>query len=250
VKYSFLLPYWKRESFKSTLISFLHHYAGRDDYEVVIAEDITNVEDVPHHQKLMGIIEEFKTKINIVYSLDEKRTYNSAPKYNTAFRHSSGQFVIVSNPENFHESNILAGLDAEFKTNPNSYVICSCKAVYFEKQVIDIFEENASFKFWQWYQHSIHNNRMLHFCGALSRDNYKKIGGFDERYSRGIAYEDNSFLKRVEFGGLPIIIRDDLVTCHIEHDRGYLHSNNDLYKLNEQLWIQQLITNDFFEKFV
>jgi len=251
MKYSFLLPYWKRESFKSTLISFLHHYGSRSDYEIVIAEDITNVEDPQHHQKLLNLIDEFKGRLNLIHCVDEKKSYNSARKYNVAFKNSSGQFLIVSNPENFHEENILAGLDDEFGKNPNAYVICSCKAVYFNNQVIDKYEDyKPNCRFWQWYQHSMINNRMLHFCTALSRENFIKIGGFDERYCDGIAYEDDSFLKRVQFGGLDLVLRDDLVSMHIEHDRTYLHTNQDLYRINQNLWIRQLTTNDFFEKFV
>ena len=125
MKYSFLFPYYKRESFKSTLISFLHHYSGRDDYEVIVIEDIVNHETPEHHEKLLQIIDEFKDRIKIVLCLDTLKSYNSAKKYNIGFKSSSGQFIILSNPETFHVANILNGLDGEFEKNPNNYIICS-----------------------------------------------------------------------------------------------------------------------------
>ena len=255
MKYSFLLPYCKRNSFRSSLISFIHHYSGnpyhpRNDVEVVVIEDITNNESKQHHEELMAIIDQFKNQINFVYCLDDFRSYNSAKKYNIGFRKSSGQFIILSNPETFHEVNILFGFDEEFNINPNVYIICSCKAVTFTSPNINNFDEYQNSQFVRWYQHSRMNNRLLHFCSALSRENYIRIGGFDERYCTGIAYEDDSFRHRVMMNGIPSILRDDLVTIHIEHERGYLEQNQPLYALNGSLWARQLQTNDFFMRFV
>lgn len=250
MKYSILFPYCRRESLKSSLISFVHHYSNRNDYEVILVEDLANSEEPENHNRLLNIIEEFKDKISIKYSLDDFRSYNSAKKYNIGYKNSTGQFLILSNPETFHEVNILNGLDEQFSKDPNCYVMCSCLAVNFPKQAIDTFEEYRSCTPTIWYQHSQHNNRMLHFCSALSRENYQKIGGFDEKYCKGIAYEDDSFRHRVLFNNIPIVLRDDLVTLHIEHSRQYLEDNRNLYRLNEELWRRQHATNDFFEKFV
>ena len=254
MKYSFLLPYCKRNSFKSSLVSFLHHYKNqyspRDDFELVVIEDVVNREDEQHHKRLMDTIDEFKDRLNFVYCIDEYKSYNSAKKYNVGFGHSTGQFIVTSNPEIFHETNVLAGFDEEFSMNPNEYVICSCRAATFANPAIDSFDEYRNSRFFRWYQHSRMNNRFLHFCTALSRENYLKVGGFDERYCGGIAYEDDSYRQRILMNGIPFILRDDLVTIHIEHERGYLEQNQQLYRLNGSLWAQQLQTNDFFVKFV
>jgi hypothetical protein len=255
MKYSFLLPYCKRNSFRSSLISFVYHYSQnpyypRNDFEVVVIEDITNKESATHHNELMAIIDEFKDKINIVYCLDEFRSHNSAKKYNVGFKNSTGQFMVLSNPETFHEVDILSGFDEEFSINPNSYIICSCRAMTFAKPSIDTFEEYRNSQFFRWYQHSRMNNRCLHFCSALSRENFIRVGGFDERYCSGIAYEDDSFRHRVQANGIPFVLRDDLIVIHIEHERGYLEQNQLLYAFNGNLWSQHLQTNDFFMKFI
>jgi hypothetical protein len=250
MKYSFLLPYCKRDSFESSIISFLYHYSDRNDYELVIVEDLASSEDQGHHDKLLDIIKRYESKINMVYCLDNFRSYNSAKKYNIGFKKSSGDFIVLSNPETFHTVNILAGFDQEFSNNPLAYIVCSCLAVDFPKQVIDKYEDHSQSRIIQWYQHSNFNNRMLHFCTALSRENYVRTGGFDEKYCAGIAYEDDCFLKRVQINGIPIAIRDEFITLHIEHSRQYLHDNQDLYRRNAQLYTMQLATHDFFEKFI
>jgi GT2 family glycosyltransferase len=91
---------------------------------------------------------------------------------------------------------------------------------------------------------------MFHFCSALSKNNYQKIGGFDERYCNGIAYDDNCFYERIRLNGLKIVLRDDLLTYHIEHSRQYISENMKLWGINATLFTRQQATNDFFEKFV
>ena len=250
MKYSFLLPYCKRDSFESSLISFLHHYSERKDYEIVLIEDISNHEDQGHHDNLLNIIKKYESLINMVYCFDDYRSYNSAKKYNIGFGKSTGEFLILSNPETFHKENVLKGLDEEFSKDPGVYVMCSCQAVHFNNPVIASFDDYNKCRWDMWYQHSQHNNRMLHFCSAISRENFLKVGGFDERYCRGIAYEDDSLRERIRLNNIPLIYRDDLITLHIEHSRQYLYDNKVLHDLNRDLYRNQQITNDFFEKFI
>ena len=48
-----------------------------------------------------------------------------------------------------------------------------------------------------WYQHSILNNRCLNFCTAITKKDLLELGGFDERFSNGLAYGDNEFILRI-----------------------------------------------------
>lgn len=248
MKYSFLFPYYKRPEIRITLLSFLHHYKDRSDYEVVIAEDKRSHDSFEDHKRLKEIIDEFKDKISITLVLDETLSYNSARKYNLAFKHSVGSYIITSNPECAHETNILSGLDEQFDKNQNVYVVCSCKAVNMTSPIdVNTFAE-TKYKMKQWYQHSGSNNRKFHFCSSMSRINYIKTG-FDERYCGGIAYEDNSFLKRIESRQIPIVVKDDLVSVHIEHPRSYTDPKTQakLVKINEELYKNQCAVGNFFD---
>jgi hypothetical protein len=187
MKYSLLMPYWKRPEIRHTFESFVHHYTSyRNDFEVIIIEDLRSKEDETAHKELLNIIDEYKDKFKIVYCLDNLRSYNSARKYNVGFEASSGKFIITTNPECFHEANVLAGLDKEFEVDANGYIVCSCKAVRFKVPVRQFDEMIKNNEMIMWYQHTAVNNRKLHFCSAMSRANYQKIGGFDDVKDNGI----------------------------------------------------------------
>jgi GT2 family glycosyltransferase len=222
MKYSILIPYHKRPTLQATLKSFSDLYASRNDYEIVIVESQRTYNDQNNHNGLLSILNEFTSKLTIKLSLNKDDGYSCAPAYNQAFKNSSGEFIIITNPESPHIVNILSELDKIFEQNKNTYVVCSCLAV----------NENGSPLIW--YQHSIYNNRRLHFCSAISRQNWLKTNGFCEAYSNGAAFEDDDFLERVKLLNIPIITRDDLVVYHIEHPREYL--SVELDAINRQLY--------------
>lgn len=218
MKYSVLVPYYKRLGhLHDTLISFIHHYSNRDDYEVVIAEDFKNAQNKKDHENLLDTIEEFRKKIPIIHSTLSTETWNPVLGFNDAAHRATGEYYVITNPECFHFANILDGLDEEFKDNKDSYVICGCanykRCNLFIKNFRDLRGEEA-----EWYQHSIHRDANFHFCTAISKQNWENIGGFDSAYSLGIAYDDADFRNSVLKARLPLKIRDDLLTIHIDHN--------------------------------
>lgn len=224
IKYSFLMPYYNRESLEDTLNSFVHWYPNRLDYEVVIIEGKTNSNSPVFHSNLLRIIAKFP-KLNIKHLLcSEKESFNPAGLYNFGCENSTGKIIVLTSPECYHEVNILEEFDKEFRRNRDIYVVCGCQAAKFE---------DGRFVFDRWYQHSLHINRLLHFCTALTRENFYKIEGFDEEYSKGIAYEDDDFREKILNSELKVVLRDDLVVTHINHNTEYQKSRQDLVKLNE-----------------
>jgi hypothetical protein len=244
------MPYMKRETLISTLISFQYHYTGRNDFEILIIEDVKNFVDVEAHGRLLKIVDMFKNILTIKIISDDLNCYNPSHRFNLGYKASRGEFILLTNPEVFHETNILKGLDDEFSKDSNNYIVCSCKAVQFDYPIFYCFQDAFKGRMIQWYQHTAYLNRLFHFCSAISRDNYKKIGGFDERYCKGIAYDDDCLVRRIQFNGIKIIPRDDLITGHIEHDRQYIENNKALWQINAALFHQQCCSKDFFEKFV
>lgn len=223
-KYSFLIPYHKRDSFQRTLESFKKFYSERTDYEVIIVESKWNFEDAIEKKKLRDIIETFKDIIPLYLYQNTDSGYSCAPAYNLAFSKCCGDFIILTNPESPHTLDILSEFDKIFKQNKDCYIVCACEAI------------QADGSHYNWYQHSIYNNRKLHFCSSLSRKNWLKTNGFCEEYSMGAAFEDNDFLERVKLLNIPIIVRDDLLVQHIEHDRSYILENLKLEDINRKLY--------------
>ena len=247
IKYSIILPYYKRPELKSTLVSFVYHYSNRKDYQVMVVEDSKNYEDQESHNQLHNIINEFRGIINIDCIVDNVVSYCPSRKYNIGFLNTYGQFILLSNPETPHETNILAGLDSEFDSNPNNYIVCSCKNCFLDKPIVDNFQEILNNRIDIWYQHSNIRNKLYHFCSAISRENYIKIGGFDERYMLGMAYDDDSLVERIKRNGINIKTRDDLISIHINHSREYQDNKSELITRNRDLFYKQMDTNDFYE---
>lgn len=225
MKYSIIIPYYNRESLEYTLNSFVKYYLGRLDYEVIIVEGKKNSENPNFHTKLLEIISKFEDKISIKYlQYNERESFNPAGLFNFGFKNSIAEIIVLTSPECYHEVDILKGFDEEFKKDENIYVVCGCQA-------IKLVEGKTIFD--KWYQHSLYMNRLLHFCTTLTRKNFYKIGGFDENYMEGIAYEDDDFREKILSSHLKLVLRDDLLVSHINHDTEYQQKNFDLTKLNE-----------------
>ncbi len=238
IKYSVLYPYYKRAGhLHNTFVSFLHHYSHRDDYEVIIAEDLKNCIDDSLHTELMNVLNKFQDRIKISRITITEETWNPCIAFNKAARAASGSFFIVSNPECFHQVNIFQGFDEEFEKDPSVYVVCGCR----NKVGCNFFIENFDDLGGQdevWYSHSVHRNACLHFCNALSKESWEKVEGFDEDYFSGIAYDDNDFINRVRRARLKILEKDDLLTIHIGHEPAHIDSavRHRLEKVNWEVY--------------
>ncbi len=217
MKYSIIMPYYKRVGHLcDTLVSFDHHYKNRFDYEVVIAEDSKNADYMQEHQDLETLVSDFKDKINIKHFVCVTKASNPAPFFNEAADKAEGKILIITNPEGFHKENILRGLDAEFERDMNVYVVCASRNVNGPLNIkrFEDFKPELGI----WYQHSIHRNAHIHFCSAISKENYDKLGGFDNEFGGGISCEDIDWLERVKRSGfMHVKVRDDLLTYHIAH---------------------------------
>ena len=227
MKYSILLPYYRRPELWNTLKTFANNYYGRKDYEVIIVEDSKNEDDSDAHFQLKDIIKSFENKISIKHYLDEKVSYNPSHKYNLGFEKAGGEFIILSSPEIAHVSDVLGGFDAALAEDCDSYYVCACQAW-----------DNLEFK--DWYQHSKIRNVLFHFCSVMSRENFEKIGGFDERYCGGIGFDDESLLSRIRDKGIKIVPKDGLLVVHEEHDRDYVDNHKELVEVNRNLFLESI----------
>ncbi len=209
MKYSILYPYYKRpEIISPSLSSLSKWYLDRKDYEVIFILDLKN--NSHDRDMFFSELEPFWNKMKIVVIDTDIYTYNSCRCYNVGAAKATGEFLVISNPECIHSSDVFSGFDFVFQEDPNSYIVCACESI------------KSDGIFIEWYQHSVHNNRRFHFCSAISKFNYDKIDGFDEDYIYGVAYEDKEWRERVYAHGCPFIVRDDLVVSHIDHPRLYL----------------------------
>lgn len=234
MKYSIIMPYHNRFlHLQNTLVSFKHWYKDRDDFEIIIVEDYKNQMDSVEHLNLLSLIDEYEDLCpikHIKYSV--KECYNPAGMFNLATISADGEYLILTNPECLHEVDILSGLNNLIKENNTRYIVCSCKSIYNQNQIKNL--DDLTYTFDMWYVHGEHYPRKIHFCTCISRDVMCAIGGFDEEYMKGIAYEDDDFVKKIEDVKYPIHHADDLVVLHQAHSRYYGNPNqSELMKVNE-----------------
>lgn len=231
MKYSILEPYFDRlEQFRATLVSFAHFYGHRDDVEVIVIEDRKNKDDIAGliaDSRAGGLGEKVSFAIHHIKEVDlvpETGTdfWTACHLYNLAALKARGEYLVITNPECFHNADVLAGLDTEFSNNDDAYVVCSCQAVDaltftdpgdFSSVQYEPIKVDTS----MWLQHSRFHDRMLNYCTAMSARTYDLMNGFDLRFCAGFAFGDNDFRDRVILRGLEIAYRDDLLTLHQRH---------------------------------
>ena len=221
VKYSFIMPYFKRAGqLWNTLKSFEHFYGDRDDYEVIIVEDIKQVADKNEHDRLLHVIRSVIPNRIVHITAGELNQHNPSTLFNKGVRTSNGKYLIITNPECVHTVNILKELDTLYSQREDIYIVCGCLSTQSNNEYVDKY---TSFNYIpsHWYQHSQYRNSLFHFCASLSRENYFKIGGFDEEFAKGIDFDDNDFRDAIICGGLTPIVRDDLLTVHCVHPKVY-----------------------------
>lgn len=91
-----------------------------------------------------------------------------------------------------------------------------------------------------WYNHISLRPNAYHWCAAATTENWVKLNGFDERYSKGIAMGDEDLIQRVKLLGLDIKIPAYPYVVHQWHyNKSYVDphepKNQKKYKRNQAL---------------
>ena len=206
------MPYINRsEQLHNTLISYYRWYRTRNDYEVIIVEDSKNQDNLREVAKPFDNIRIIK---NEGYD-----GYNPSVHFNLGVRESQGEIIVITNPEIFHKSNVLAGFDKEFQRRDNAYVVCACEHGKRGTKRCDKFND-FEYIFDKFGHHSTKRNTGYHWCTGITKRMYEKIGGFDEEFADGYAGEDDEFIWRIRNNkSIQIINRDDLLVVHQWHPK-------------------------------
>lgn len=238
--FSLLMPYWKRaDQLNNTLASFAHHYKnGAGDYEVILIEDKKNRESKQEHLAMWAVVERWGHAVPIKVVPSYHDCFNPAPLYNTAAECARGKYLIITNPECMHKVNILKALVGEFAKNSSAYVICGCQNWRVDTPRIDYFLDFRG-SFIRWFQHSSKWNTLYHWCSAMSKETYAEVGGFDDEFGAGYAFEDADFRDRTIDAGVPFILRDDLLVYHQRHEKVRPKEYAKLHKRNQMLWMSK-----------
>jgi GT2 family glycosyltransferase len=236
------MPYYDRPGqLFNTLISYGTFYFDRKDVQLVIVEDIKNYRDKQKHNALLEVLKHAPENMRLTLLLDDSESFNPARKFNMGVADLVNcEYIVITNPECMHLTDVLAGFDDEFEKNKDAYVICGCQSAKSNDEYTTSLD-TFTYDMHKWYQHSEHNNRRLHFCTAIRRFNYMTIGGFDERFCEGLGYDDDDFRDTVTHAGFAPVLRDDLLVLHCYHARTHqrLPDYRKLVERNKTLYSEK-----------
>lgn len=232
---SIIIAYHNRkEQFIRTLRSI--QYFGKA--EIIVVDDASDEEH--RLEDIAGI-----TLIRI--SKEDKKWTNTCIPYNMGLARAKGDVIIIQNAECMYAGDIFSyckklergtmfsfaaySLDWELPFAPEATDVRQVREMVLKEPPRTHNGHHG------WYNHTIHRPVGYHFCNAMLREDLERVGGFDERYAPGLAYEDDEFLARVKRAGIKVEIIDDPFVVHQKHKRtDYGVGHRREYLMNKTLY--------------
>lgn len=218
------------------------------DLEIVIVDDYSNKEN-----QLDTIPNEFPSlNFNIIKmsSLNDVKTYiNPCVPYNMGFKASKGDKILIQNPECCHMGDVLQYVDDN--VTDSNYLSFHCyatdkhdlSALHQGESIVDV---DIPITKGRWYNHKTIRPVGYHFAAAISRNNLKKLNGFDERMATGRNYDDDEFVQRVKFLNLNIEFVQTPFVIHQHHGKSFNNPlNPEITTDNKQVFDLIASSNDY-----
>jgi glycosyltransferase involved in cell wall biosynthesis len=240
MKISIVTAYHNR---KNLLINTLKSISKskHNDFEVIVVDDASSEE-----HRVEDLLKEYSFMKLIRLEPENKWYVNSCIPFNIGFKETSGDIVILQNPECFHTDDIISYTANNL--NEDDYFAFGCYSLDENKTKIisDNTENYKDFNFNlrgaafngddAWYNHSIYRNVGYHFTSAIYKKKLDELGGFDERYAKGIEYDDNEFLHRVKKICNVRIVDEPLVFHQYHGDSSKRPNFMELSNMNKDLY--------------
>lgn len=224
----------RRELLKSTLYSI--RLSQHKNVEVIIVDDCSNAE-----HKIKDFETEFKDlRVRVVEMPADKHWYiNPCVPYNVGFGLATGDIVIIQNPECLHYDDIIKYTidnlgdydyfsfecypanddDTSELVSVNAHDYDDYKKTRVTQAMLDTNFSNYPNGTPAWYTHAKYNDHGYHFAAAIKRKQLVEIGGFDEKFAHGMAFDDDAFVYHVKMRGLDFSIISECRVIHLEHPK-------------------------------
>lgn len=212
----------RKKLFIKTLESFQKSITT--DFEVIAVDDCSYDEE-----RLEDLTEKFPFLKIIRLEKKDKWYVNPCVPFNIGFKHASGDKIIIQNPECLHADDILNFV--ENNLSEGNYLSFACYSLS-EIQTLGVLQLDTFKSFINpstykkksvvadgdegWYNHSVYRPKSYHFCTAITKKDLEELGGFDERFAKGVAFDDDEFIHRIRIK-LNVIFIDDFVSLHLWH---------------------------------
>lgn len=250
MKISLVTAYYNRKQLFFNTLKSIEKSSLKTDLEIIVVDDASRDD-----QRIEEFIDKFDLDIKLLrIEQKDKHWTNPCVPFNKGFKLVTGDAVIIQNPECVHMGDVLKAVSENIQENV--YLNFGCYSVD-EKLTSNItfvskneFNE-AKVKYYiepminrsitrdgetAWYNHSKYRPHQLHFCSAISKKDLFELGGFDERYANGIAYDDNEFLARIKRKKMNISMIDSPFVIHQFHGNTNYAVNRDLIMRNANIY--------------
>lgn len=184
------------------------------DFEYVIVDDASSNE-----HRLEDLVEQFKfIKLKRIEP-EQKTYYNPCMPYNLAISLAEGDIILLQSPECIHVGDSMQ--HAVDNVKYGNYIVYSCYSlgrsessmlnhldynlddVSFESQLSSLIRgfreiscDNGG-RFNSWFTHPVYRKLTFNFLSAMTMKDMRELGGFDERFADGFAFDDTDFLERI-----------------------------------------------------
>jgi len=191
------------------------------DFEFVVVDDGSD-----WRQRIEDFAKEFSfIRLKRIEPKD-KTHINPCIPFNMAFGMARGDLIIIQNPECMHMGDVLKYVLEN--SAYNKYLVFSCYSlsqrandnlsqVDFNQPMHDLeqavikaiggFTTNncdTSTRYDSWFAHPKYRRAYFNFMTSLTRKDLYELGGFDERFATGHAFDDTEFVSRIEKKGMKI----------------------------------------------
>jgi len=247
MKLTIVTAYYNRRKLFSNTLKSISESKHKNDIEIIVVDDASKdnerIDDFPNM---------FDLNIKVI-RIDEQNKHwiNPCIPFNIGFKEAHSDVIILQNPECIHYGDVidytLNNIDKNLYLNYAAYSIDNNNVNKINnlenvtiKDITNIInplknEPTILDGVNGWYNHSIYKPVKLHFCSAIMKSDLDDLGGFDERFANGIAYDDNEFLLRIKRKNMKIQMIDKPFVIHQYHGNTD-NSNISLVQRNALLY--------------
>jgi glycosyltransferase involved in cell wall biosynthesis len=207
MRLSLVIPYYNR---RGLLFNVLKSISTDYAIETIIVDDGSTKEhqiyDLPGHFP----------KLNIkILRLEKTGWRGPCIAYNEGFRLATGDVILINSSECIHVGDVLGCVYKNFQ--PDSYMAFSTFAgTEPMNRLISTEDPRKLINGGRWLS-SLKNYTLIPYCAVISKANMDLLGGYDERFTEGIGFDDYEFIDRVKNLGLKTELIENPFVFHQWH---------------------------------